>query len=241
VLRFARSLYPHIVVDLGRACPVSLRLLEELSEIYVVTTCGMVEMYETSRVLKRLSSLGFTENQVRMIINRVTGPNFVTRSAIEKALGHSACWTLSDYSSEIEEAYSSGNFIQRASSLRHQCELLVARSLGASKDALLTQPPFWSSALDSLRSLFSSVSPGGRESARNAPRKQPLNIAPENETSATVSVLSPSVQESPQRLSGSVMRDDRASGPSAAIRNQPLNVAVEPESPAAALDQHADD
>ena len=241
VLRFARSLYPHIVVDLGRACPVSLRLLEELSEIYVVTTCGMVEMYETSRVLKRLSSLGFTENQVRMIINRVTGPNFVTRSAIEKALGHSACWTLSDYSSEIEEAYSSGNFIQRASSLRHQCELLVARSLGASKDALLTQPPFWSSALDSLRSLFSSVSPGGRESARNAPRKQPLNIAPENETSATVSVLSPSVQESPQRLSGSVMRDDRASGPSAAIRNQPLNVAVEPESPATALDQHADD
>jgi hypothetical protein len=37
------------------------------------------------------------------------------------------------------------------------------------------------------------------------------------------------------------MRDDRASGPSAAIRNQPLNVAVEPESPAAALDQHAVD
>ena len=217
------------------ACGCSRRL----NEIYVVTTCGMVEMYETSRVLKKLSSLGFTENQVRLIINRVSGPNFVTRSAIEKALGHSACWTLSDYSSEIEEAYSSGNFIERASSLRHQCELLVARSLGASKDALLTQPPFWSSALDSLRSLFSSVSPGGRESARNAPRKQPLNIAPENETSATVSVLSPSVQESPQRLPGSVMRDDRASGPSAAIRNQPLNVAVEPESPAAALDEHS--
>ena len=106
VLRFTRSLYPYIVVDLGRACPISLRLLEELSEIYVVTTGGMVEMYETSRVLKRLTSLGFTENQVRMIINRVSGPNFVTRSAIEKALGHTACWTLSDYSGELDSASS---------------------------------------------------------------------------------------------------------------------------------------
>jgi pilus assembly protein CpaE len=183
VLRFTRSLYPYIVVDLGRACPISLRLLEELSEIYVVTTGGMVEMYETSRVLKRLTSLGFTENQVRMIINRVSGPNFVTRSAIEKALGHTACWTLSDYSGELDSAYSSGNFIEESSSLRRQCDLLVARSLGTPKDGAVTQPPFWSSALESLQRLFSSVSHHGPASAPSvgAPRPPPRGAAaPEN-------------------------------------------------------------
>jgi len=167
VLRFARTLYQFIVVDLGRACPVSLRLLEEISEIYLVTTSGMLEMYETSRVLKRLSSLGFTENQVRMIINRVSGPSFVTKSAIEKALGRTACWTLSDYSSELEDAYSSGNFIERASSLRRQCELLVTRSLGAQANTPVTQPPFWSPALESLQRLFTAVWGAERESARS--------------------------------------------------------------------------
>jgi pilus assembly protein CpaE len=240
VLRFARTLYPFIVVDLGRACPVSLRLLEELREIYVVTTGGMVEMYETSRVLKRLSRLGFTNNQIRMIINRVSGPNFVTRSAIEKALGHSACWTLSDYSSEIEEAYSSGNFIEKASSLRRQCELLVARSLGTSKDAALTQPPFWSTALDSLLGLFSSVSPGGRASAPNAAhRKQPLSIPLEPETPAAASDIPSSAQENHQRLSSSVVHGGLESAPSVQCRPQPLSVAAEPETPAAARDEHS--
>ena len=168
VLRFARSMYPYIVVDLGRACPISLRLLEELSEIYVVTTSGMLEVYETSRVLSKLSSLKLPEHQIRLIINRASGPSFVTRPAIEKALGATACWTLSDYSSELEEAYVSGNFIDRASSLRRQSELLVKRSLGAQKDTAVTQPRFWSSALGSLQRLLSAVSPGARETARGS-------------------------------------------------------------------------
>jgi MinD-like ATPase involved in chromosome partitioning or flagellar assembly len=174
VLRFARTMYRYIVVDLGRAGPTSLRLLEELSEVYVVTTSGMLEVYETSRVLNKLQSLKLTENQLRLIINRVTGPSFVTKPAIEKALGHSACWTLPDYSSELEEAYSSGNFIDKAKSLRRQCEQLVARSLGTPKDDPITQPSFWSSSLDSLRRAFSPVSSGARDSAPTAgSRAQP--------------------------------------------------------------------
>jgi pilus assembly protein CpaE len=165
VLRFARTLYRYIVVDLGRACPISLRLLEELSEVYVVTTSGMLEVYETSRVLNKLASLKLTENQLRLIINRVNGPSFVTRPAIEKALGHTACWTLPDYSSELEEAYSSGNFIDKAKSLRRQCEQLVGRSLGTPKQAPVTQPSFWSASLDSLRRAFSPASRARGDSA----------------------------------------------------------------------------
>lgn len=240
VLRFARTMYPHIVVDLGRAGPTSLRLLEELSEIYVVTTGGMVEMYETSRVLKRLSSLGFTGNQVRMIVNRVSGPSFVTRSAIEKALGHTACWTLSDYSSEIEAAYGSGDFIANAASLRRQCELLVARSLGTSKDAALTQPPFWSSALESLQHLFSSASHSGRASAPSVVRrKQPQAVTVEPLTPVAPSDVPPPSLGSLQRLSSSVSHEGPESAPSADSLRQPLNTAAEPETPAASLDKHS--
>ena len=176
VLRFARTLYRYIVVDLGRAGPTSLRLLEELSEVYVVTTSGMLEVYETSRVLNKLQSLKLTENQLRLIINRVSGPSFVTKPAIEKALGHTACWTLADYSSELEDAYSSGNFIDKARSLRRQCEQLVARSLGTSKDEPVTQPSFWSSSLDSLRRVFSPVSSDGRNGARSVGNREKIAL-----------------------------------------------------------------
>jgi hypothetical protein len=163
-------------VDLGRAGPTSLRLLEELSEVYVVTTSGMLEVYETSRVLNKLQSLKLTENQLRLIINRVAGPSFVTKPAIEKALGHSACWTLPDYSSELEDAYSSGNFIDQARSLRRQCEQLVARSLGTPKDDPVTQPSFWSSSLDSLRRVFSPVSSDGRNGARSVGNREKIAL-----------------------------------------------------------------
>jgi Flp pilus assembly CpaE family ATPase len=167
VLRFARTLYSFIVVDLGRAGPVSYRLLEEIGEIYLVTTTGMLEMYETSRLLSRLTALGFTDNRVRLILNRVTGPSFVTKSAIQKALGRQACWTLPDCSSELENAYTSGNFFAEVTALRRQCEQWVSRSLGAQDNAPVTQPPFWSTSLEGLQRLFSAVSRGHRESLKS--------------------------------------------------------------------------
>jgi hypothetical protein len=136
----------------------------------------MLEVYETSRVLNKLQSLKLTENQLRLIINRVSGPSFVTKPAIEKALGHTACWTLADYSSELEDAYSSGNFIDKARSLRRQCEQLVARSLGTSKDEPVTQPSFWSSSLDSLRRVFSPVSSDGRNGARSVGNREKIAL-----------------------------------------------------------------
>lgn len=168
VLRFARALYSFIVVDLGRAGPLLFRLLEEIGEIYLVTTSGMLEMYETSRILQRLASLGFTQNKVRLLLNRVSGPSFVTKSAIEKALGRPACWTLPDTSSELDSAYTSGNFFSQTPALRRQCELLVTRSLGAEENAPVIQPPLWSSAMESLQRLFSSVVGGSRESVKSA-------------------------------------------------------------------------
>ena len=46
VLRFARSLYQWIVVDLGRLSPFSLRLAEEAGSLYVVSTCDILGLNE---------------------------------------------------------------------------------------------------------------------------------------------------------------------------------------------------
>ena len=44
VLRFAKALYGYIVVDLGRLNPVTLSLLEEVNDVYVVTAASGSEI-----------------------------------------------------------------------------------------------------------------------------------------------------------------------------------------------------
>ena len=155
VLRFAKTLYGYIVVDLGPASPVSLRLLEEIPEIYLVATGGMLEMYETSRALRRVTGLGFRESQVHLLINRVTGPSFVTRGAIEKALGHSSSWTISDCTRELEDIYSAGNFIDPSGSLRRQCESLVARQCGHPDKATERHPGVVAALAENFKRILS--------------------------------------------------------------------------------------
>ena len=130
VLRFAKALYGYIVVDLGRLNPVTLSLLEEVNDVYVVTTNGLPEMYEAGRVLKRLGDLGFTDSQVRLVFNRVSKSAFALGPEVEKALGHPVFWTLGDYSREMENAYAEGRFLDEGLTLRKQVALLVAKTLG---------------------------------------------------------------------------------------------------------------
>jgi Flp pilus assembly CpaE family ATPase len=130
VLRFAKALYGYIVVDLGRLNPVTLSLLEEVNDVYVVTTNGLPEMYEAGRVLRRLRDLGFTDSQVRLVFNRVSKSAFVLGSDVEKALGHPVFWTLGEYSREMENAYAEGRFLDEELTLRKQVAQWVAKTLG---------------------------------------------------------------------------------------------------------------
>jgi Flp pilus assembly CpaE family ATPase len=130
VLRFAKALYAYIVVDLGRLNPVSLNLLEEINEVYVIATDGLPEMYEAGRVLRKLGDLGFANSQVRLVFNRISKSAVVSGADIEKALGHPVFWKLGDYSREMENAYSEGRFLDEGLTLRKQVAQWVAKTLG---------------------------------------------------------------------------------------------------------------
>jgi len=138
VLRFARTIYDHIVVDLGRLNPTSVSLLEEISEVYVVATNGLPEICETGRVVKKLLELGFNSNQVHLVFNRV--PNAIwlfstDKDYLEKAVGFPVFWTIFDCSAEIEFAYAGGRFLDESLPIRKQIAGMVAHSLGAEKKA----------------------------------------------------------------------------------------------------------
>ncbi len=130
VLRFARTLYRYIVMDLGRLGPAALTLLEETNDLYVVTTGTLPEMYEATRVLKKIRDLGFNSGQIRLVFNKVSKSALLSSSELKKSMGEAAYWTLPDYSREMEDAYASGNFLGRSLPMRKQISQLVAKSLG---------------------------------------------------------------------------------------------------------------
>lgn len=131
VLRFARTMYSTIVVDLGRLNQASLHLLEETGEVYVVTTDGLPEMYEASRVVRKLRDLGFAAKNVRLVFNRVSKANPAASSALEEAIGSPAFWLFPDYSREFENAYMESRFLDEALAIRKQMALMAARTLGS--------------------------------------------------------------------------------------------------------------
>jgi len=130
VLRFARGMYDSIVVDLGRLGPCSLALLEEMGEIWLVTTKRLPEMFECSRVLRKLVEMGFGTNRTRLVFNRVPKLDSVSSSDIEKALGFPVFATLPECAREMDDAYANARFLDKALPVRRQIAQLTAKMLG---------------------------------------------------------------------------------------------------------------
>ncbi len=130
VLRFARGLYRWIVVDLGRWSALSMMLLDEVSELFVMTTTELPSFYETGRLLRKLQDLGRQRENMHLLINRQSKAIPCPQDEVEKALGYPVHASLADYTSELHEAYGSGHFLDGKLRLNKQVEQLAAASLG---------------------------------------------------------------------------------------------------------------
>ncbi len=87
VLRFLRSIYPWIVLDLGRLNPFTAGLLSDLTDLLLVTTFDLAAVRDTRNVVNRLAEMGFESRRVTVVVNEV--PKLDTTAALEvsRALG----------------------------------------------------------------------------------------------------------------------------------------------------------
>ena len=131
ILRFAQSLYGSIVIDLGRLSPLSMSLLEAITQLYVVSSGEIPELYEAGRLLRKLTTAH--SEKLRLVVNRTSKNGF--GSSLEKALGYPAFWTFADCSKELADNYSAGRFFDSGTSLQKQMAQMVAKSLGGDTKA----------------------------------------------------------------------------------------------------------
>jgi Flp pilus assembly CpaE family ATPase len=129
VLRFARSQYRWIVIDLGRLDVLSMSLLQEIQDLFLITTEELPALYEAKRVVRQLLEKGLAREQIRLVLNRAPHTAMSTMHDLENALGLPLYGVLHE-SHEMQEAYINGRMIDGGLDVGKGIAKLVTKSLG---------------------------------------------------------------------------------------------------------------
>jgi Flp pilus assembly CpaE family ATPase len=89
ILRFARSLYRYIVIDMGRLNPFSTMVAsaEDVGALFLVSTCDALALHEAKETAKALLEAGVSTDQLGLMLNQVPVNRTFTNLELQKMLG----------------------------------------------------------------------------------------------------------------------------------------------------------
>jgi pilus assembly protein CpaE len=124
MMNFARTLYHWIVVDLGRLTPLSVRLAQEVSRLYLVTTPDIVGLSQTKSTIGALLESGVTRDCLSLTLNQVPSNSF-SAPEVEKALGVPVDSMLSECRRDFEDSFQNDKRLGESRKLQRQVAQLV--------------------------------------------------------------------------------------------------------------------
>lgn len=131
VLRFVRSSYDWILIDLGRSLnALSMQLLEEIDEAFLVATLDLPALYQAKQVVQALIDCGYSRNRVRLVLNRMPKRSDFDSSEVQRVLGLPIYEVLPNDYPELLEAYSEGNLLSSGSELGKSLNALAGKIAG---------------------------------------------------------------------------------------------------------------
>jgi Flp pilus assembly CpaE family ATPase len=134
ILRFARSLYGWIVVDLGRLTASKLAILEETKDLFIVTTPHLPALYEARSLLQKVLDAGFSREKLRLLLNRQTKGMSISVDQVEKALSYSVYASIADDSAEMNYAYADRRFLDDKLLVRKQIAQVMRKFRGIEEE-----------------------------------------------------------------------------------------------------------
>jgi pilus assembly protein CpaE len=137
VVRLVRTLHEQVVVDLPRSLnALSLKVLDMADVVYIVMQNHTPDVRDAQRLIGMLRSLGYSDDKLRLLVNRYAPDGWVSLSELEKAVGIKACQTIPDNPQWVGEAMHTG----QALSLVHDHNA-VLHALREATSALLDTRP----------------------------------------------------------------------------------------------------
>lgn len=144
LLNFVRSLYQWIVVDFGRLNPFSVRLVQDVSRLYLVSTCDIPGLAEAKSAVGALSEAGFDRDCLALTLNRVVTTSSFSGGELEKLLGVPIDTMLPECRRDFEDSFLKGKRLGESRKFQKHVAQLAARiaGVGVAKDTQTPRPRF---------------------------------------------------------------------------------------------------
>lgn len=134
VLKFVRTQYDWVVLDLGRGLNLaSTSAIEEIDDLFLVTTLEVPALHQAKLIIQRLLDSGYGQNRVHVLLNRAPKRYDITLQELEGMLGAPVYTSIpSDYAA-LNESYSEGKLLERTSHLGKHFTRLTMKIAGVSE------------------------------------------------------------------------------------------------------------
>lgn len=130
LLRFIRTFYQWIVIDLGRLSPFSARVAAECSHILLVSSLEAAALNECARAAHRLHEAGIDPGRVRLAINKSPKTPALSEPEIEKLVDVPVEVMLPECDYDFKAGYSSSNVLGSSKAFQAHVARLAAKLAG---------------------------------------------------------------------------------------------------------------
>jgi pilus assembly protein CpaE len=135
VLAFARTQYQWTVADAGRGIREStMTVIESADETCLVTTPEIPALHQTRQILQKLLDVGYKQERLRLIVNRVPKRLGTRPEELREMLGVPSYAVLPEGYTALHEAYSQGRLLP-AGTVLGECMERLARKLAGAEPA----------------------------------------------------------------------------------------------------------
>jgi len=131
VLRFVRSNYDWTLVDLGsRLAPMPLAVLEEIDQLFLVTTLDIPALHQAKGIIHALRDVGYGEHRLNLLVNRLPKRTDIGLSELEHMLGAPVYDTVPNDYTSLYDAYAEGSLLPQNSKIAKDCAGIVKKIAG---------------------------------------------------------------------------------------------------------------
>ncbi len=109
LLEYARAIYEAVVVDLPSAYDrIALATLGDADQIFLVCTPELPSLHMTRRCIVYLEQMGYSRDRFRVLVNRVSRKDELTRQDMEKVFGLPVYQSFPEDYSNVHRALTAG-------------------------------------------------------------------------------------------------------------------------------------
>jgi pilus assembly protein CpaE len=131
VLSFVRTQYDWIVLDLGSGLsPSALAAMDEVDELYIVTTLEVPALHQAKTIVQRLLDSGAQPSRLHLVVNRAPKRYEITMEELEVMLGTPVYAVVPNDYLSLNECYADGKLLPAGSVLNKHFASLAMKMAG---------------------------------------------------------------------------------------------------------------